>query len=194
MEALINPERLLARSEALQAPCPIPPVRGVYAWYFKVIPPGVPTDGCLTKAGHTLLYVGISPRNDSSGENLRKRVAYHFRGNAEGSTLRLTLGALWAPLSDYPLRRVGSGKRMTLTHLGERWLDDWMAENERVCWLEHASHWELEAELLRSISLPLNLQGNAHHPFSQRLSEIRKAAKLAARETPIANEGNQRRS
>jgi len=58
----------------------------------------VPTDGCLTKDGHTLLYVGISPKNDSSSENLRKRVNYHFRGNAEGSTLRLTLGTLLAPL------------------------------------------------------------------------------------------------
>jgi hypothetical protein len=194
MEALTNPQRLLARSEVIQRPCPIPLLPGVYAWYFKQIPPGVPTEGCLTKDGHTLLYVGISPKNDSSGGNLRKRVAHHFRGNAEGSTLRLTLGVLLEPLSDFPLRRVGSGNRMTLTHVGERWLDDWMSENARVCWIEHASPWEPEAEMLRSVSLPLNLQGNAHHPFSQRLGEIRKAAKLAAREMPIANEGNQQRS
>ena len=154
MDALTKPERLFSRSEVLTRPCPVPAVRGVYAWYFKEPPPMVPTDGCLTKDGHTLLYVGISPKNDSSSENLRKRVSYHFRGNAEGSTLRLTLGTLLAPLSDFPLRRVGSGNRMTLTHLGERWLDGWMADNAKVCWVEHPQPWVLEDELLKSLSLP----------------------------------------
>ena len=194
MDALTNPERLFSRSEVLTRPCPIPAVRGVYAWYFKEPPPTVPTDGCLTKDGHTLLYVGISPKNDSSSENLQKRVSYHFRGNAEGSTLRLTLGALLAPLNDFPLRRVGSGNRMTLTHLGEQWLDGWMADNAKVCWVEHPQPWVLEDELLKSLSLPLNLQGNTHHPFFGLLGEIRRAAKAAAREMAIASEGNQQRT
>ena len=194
MDALTNPSHLCSRSEVLARPCPIPAVRGVYAWYFKETPPAVPTDGCLTKDGHTLLYVGISPKNDISSENLRKRICYHFRGNAEGSTLRLTLGALLATLSDFPLRRVGSGNRMTLTHLGEQWLDEWMAENAKVCWVEHSRPWILEDELLKSLSLPLNLQGNAHHPYCESLGEIRRAAKAAARDMTIANEGNQQRS
>lgn len=194
MDALTNPECLYSRSEVLTRPCPIPAVRGVYAWYFKEPPPTVPTDGCLTKDGHTLLYVGISPKNDSSSENLQKRVSYHFRGNAEGSTLRLTLGALLAPLNDFPLRRVGSGNRMTLTHLGEQWLDGWMADNAKVCWVEHPQPWVLEDELLKSLSLPLNLQGNTHHPFFGLLGEIRRAAKAAAREMAIASEGNQQRT
>ncbi|WP_353210459.1 GIY-YIG nuclease family protein [Rhodovarius sp.] len=91
---LLNPERLFSRAEALSRPCPIPAKRGVYAWYFSSIPDGVPTDGCLSVNGHTLLYVGISPKNESSSQNLRKRITYHYRGNAEGSTLRLTLGVL----------------------------------------------------------------------------------------------------
>ena len=95
---LLNPERLFSRAEALSRPCPIPANRGVYAWYFSSIPDGVPTDGCLSINGHTLLYVGISPKNDSSSQNLRKRITYHYRGNAEGSTLRLTLGVLLARL------------------------------------------------------------------------------------------------
>ncbi|WP_368418925.1 GIY-YIG nuclease family protein, partial [Rhodovarius sp.] len=61
---------------------------------------------CLSVNGHTLLYVGISPKNESSSQNLRKRITYHYRGNAEGSTLRLTLGVLLAQQSDFPLRRV----------------------------------------------------------------------------------------
>ncbi|MFD6277776.1 GIY-YIG nuclease family protein [Streptomyces sp. NPDC060209] len=79
-----------------------------------------------------LLYVGIAPRymaNRTSTQNLRKRVRYHFRGNAAGSTLRLTLGCLLG----LELRRVGGGKRMTFGKEGEAALSQWMAENAREC-------------------------------------------------------------
>jgi hypothetical protein len=194
IKSLTQPFILYSRSSVLSKPCPVPAVRGVYAWFFKDIPDSVPTDGCVVKDGLTLLYVGISPKNDTSSENLKKRVAYHFKGNAEGSTLRLTLGVLLADKSDFPLRRVGSGKRMTFTHQGEQWLDDWLEENAFVCWVEHPKPWELEQELLTSLSLPLNIQDNKHHPFSAELSEMRKSAKRLARETAIAQEGNQQRS
>jgi hypothetical protein len=82
---------------------------------------------------------------------------------------------------------------MTLTHLGEQYLDQWLNNNARVCWLEHDQPWVLEEELLSRLSLPLNLQGNAHHPFTVQLTELRQAAKQAAREMPIAQEGNQQR-
>jgi hypothetical protein len=194
IKSLTKPCLLYSRSAVLSKPCPVPAVRGVYAWFFKDIPDCVPTDGCVVKDGLTLLYVGISPKNDTSSENLKKRVTYHFKGNAEGSTLRLSLGVLLAEKSDFPLRRVGSGKRMTFTHLGEQWLDDWLEENAFVCWVEHPKPWELEQELLTSLSLPLNIQDNQHHPFSAELSEMRKSAKRLARETAIAQEGNQQRS
>lgn len=67
--------------------------------------------------------------NRTSTQNLRKRVRYHYRGNAAGSTLRLTLGCLLG----MELRRVGSGKRMTFGKAGETALSQWMAENTRVC-------------------------------------------------------------
>ena len=52
-----------------------------------------------------------------SEERLRlsRRIQYHMRGNAEASTLRLTLGCLLAEELDIELRRVGHGKRLTLT-------------------------------------------------------------------------------
>jgi hypothetical protein len=77
--------------------------------------------------------------------------------------------------------------------MGEQWLDRWMAEHARVCWVEHPQPWELEDALLRQIALPLNLQSNKHHPFHATLSALRQAAKAAARELPVAAEGNQRR-
>jgi hypothetical protein len=45
----------------------------------------------------SLQYVGIAPRHMRprvSRQSLRTRIRYHFRGNAAGSTLRLTLGCL----------------------------------------------------------------------------------------------------
>ena len=82
---------------------------------------------------------------------------------------------------------------MTLTHLGEQWLDGWLQANAKVCWFEHDQPWVLEEELLTRLSLPLNLQGNSHHPFSTQLTGLRQEAKRAARDMPIAQEGNQQR-
>lgn len=185
--------QLFGRADILGTPDIIPAVRGVYAWFFRETPATVPVDGCYIRDGLTLLYVGISPKNARSRQNLRKRITYHYRGNAEGSTLRLTLGTLLANASDFPLRRVGSGRRMTFTHLGEQWLDAWMTENAYVCWVEHPEPWLLEHELLLGHSLPLNIQDNRHHPFCTPLSELRQGAKRQAREMAVASEGNQQR-
>ena len=193
MKSITEPSVLYSRSAVLSKPSPVPAERGLYAWFFKEIPGVTPTDGCIVKDELTLLYVGISPKNGTSKENLRKRITYHYRGNAEGSTLRQTLGVLLTGKSDCPLRRVGSGKRMTFTHLGEGWLDDWMEENAFVCWVKHPAPWEVEKEVIESLSLPLNIQDNQHHPFSRTLSEMRQEAKRIARGTPVSNESNQQR-
>jgi hypothetical protein len=56
-------------------------------------------DGCIQFQDLYLLYVGISPRQPSksgknNSQNLKARIFNHFTGNAEGSTLRLSLGCL----------------------------------------------------------------------------------------------------
>lgn len=53
--------------------------------------------GEFERDGLRLLCVGISPGSAADGspqsqQNLYQRVRYHYTGNAEGSTLRLTLG------------------------------------------------------------------------------------------------------
>lgn len=46
---------------------------------------------CVTKDGQTLLYIGISPKKPFSRQDLRKRIIYYYRGNAERSAeLRLS--------------------------------------------------------------------------------------------------------
>src|SRR5262245_16240682 len=119
----------------LQADSQRPPrAPGVYGWYFRTAPSAVPCQGCVTRDGFTLLYVGISPGRSVGAENLRSRIRYHFGGNAEGSTLRLTLGCLLEPVLATVIRRVGSGKRLTFGSAEGR-LTEWIAENARVCWL-----------------------------------------------------------
>ncbi|MEU9344731.1 GIY-YIG nuclease family protein [Streptomyces sp. NPDC048278] len=160
-------------------PSPVPAVAGVYGWHFDQSPHPDLDDGCL-------LYVGIAPRymaNRTSTQNLRKRVRYHYRGNAAGSTLRLTLGSLLG----LELRRVGSGKRMTFGKAGEAILSQWMADNARVCWVEQSEPWTLESQLISQLDLPLNLDQNRHNAFHDRLKKLRAQARQRARELPVGS-------
>src|SRR4051794_37099469 len=87
---LKSPRKLWTRAEVLTTDA-VPPRRGVYGWYFREIPPTVPTGGCVVHDGLTLLYVGIAPKappqngRAPSKATLRSRVRYHMNGNAYGS-------------------------------------------------------------------------------------------------------------
>ncbi|MFI6245166.1 GIY-YIG nuclease family protein [Streptomyces sp. NPDC051016] len=177
-DALVSPDRLWSAEEVLARPNPVPATAGVYGWHFKRAPhPDL-------EAG-SLLYVGIAPRhmaNRTSTQNLRKRICYHYRGNAAGSTLRLTLGCLLG----IELRRVGSGKRMTFGKVGEATLSQWMADNARVCWVEQREPWELESQLITQLNLPLNLDQNRHNAFHSRLKAFRAQARQRARDLALS--------
>ncbi|MGX5184424.1 GIY-YIG nuclease family protein [Streptomyces avermitilis] len=138
---------------------------GVCGWHFEQAPhPDL-------DAGR-LLYVGIAPRymaNRTSTQNLRKRVRYHYRGNAAGSTLRLTLGCLLG----LEMRRVGSGKQMTFGKSGEMALTHWTADNARVRWVEQDETWAMESQFVSQFDLSLNLDQNRHNAFHGRLKELR---------------------
>jgi hypothetical protein len=163
----------------------------VYAWYFDAMPPHVPTAACHAFAGLPLLYVGISPKapprdgSRPSRQTIRSRIRYHYRGNAAGSTLRLTLGSLLASELGLALRRVGSGKRMTFTHEGESLLSAWMAKHARVAWAVAPSPSLVEAELIRRLALPLNLDQNRHGAFHATLSELRGQQRDTARQLTV---------
>ncbi|CAM5545150.1 hypothetical protein AQI96_42100 [Streptomyces canus] len=177
--ALASPGQLWSAQEVLVRPSPVPAAAGVYGWHFKQSPHPELDAG-------RLLYVGIAPRfmaSRTSTQNLRKRVRYHYRGNAAGSTLRLTLGCLLG----LELRRVGSGKRMTFGMVGEATLSQWMADNARVCWIEQSEPWGLESQLISQLDLPLNLDQNRHNAFHSRLKEIRAQARQRARELLISS-------
>jgi hypothetical protein len=179
------------REDVFASPCPVPSAPGIYGWWFRRLPPHLlHTDDCFKRSGLTLLYTGISPKRPPtngrppSKQTLRSRIRYHYRGNAEGSTLRKTLGVLLSDALGLELRRVGSGKRMTFA-TGESRLSEWMAENALVSWLEDAEPWLLEAQFIADLDVPLNLDGNRRNPFHPELTARRAHAVARARDLPV---------
>lgn len=187
---LLGPQQMYTRTEVLERPSPIPAAAGVYAWYFDETPPGIAVTGCHSIGDWQLLYVGISPKAPSrdglqqSRQNLRTRVRYHFKGNAAGSTLRLTLGSLLADRIGIRLRQVGSGKRLTFSS-GEAVLSDWMTDHARVCWAETMMPWVLESQLIESLALPLNLDQNKHCAGYEQVRAARAHQRTQARRLEI---------
>ena len=187
---LTAPSYLWTADEVRGRPSPVPAEPGVYAWYFASAPADVPTVACHRGSGGTLLYVGISPKPPPRGggrvsrQNLRRRIRYHYRGNAAGSTLRLTLGCLLASELGIELRRVGSGERLTFA-AGEQALSQWMAANARVCWHVTPEPWIIESALIDQLTLPLNLDQNSASSFHAQLSERRAYHRARARMLPV---------
>jgi len=123
---------------------------GVYGWYFDEIPAMVPTDGCITRKGFTLLYVG-------KGKRLRDRILnMHFKGTHKVSTLRKSLRAVLS--------------------LDEDSLTEWMAKHGRVAYIVVPLKIDAtEVQLIRDLPLPLNIEHNTQYPeWTPKLSKMRK--------------------
>ena len=189
-DELLCPGRLWTRDEVLSSPSPVPAGAGVYGWYFRRPPASIPLGRCVSAGAFSLLYIGISPSapptngKAPSKQTLQSRVRYHMRGNAEGSTLRLSLGCLLANDLGIELRRVGSGTRMTFGP-GEAKLSEWLSDNARVLWARHPAPWELEERLIGELDLPLNLDQNSRNGFWAALSTARREAKQRAQRLPV---------
>jgi hypothetical protein len=168
----------------------VPAASGVYGWWFRALPAPLDTTGCRKHDSLTLLYVGISPRRPpasgqaASQQNMRQRLWTHYAGNAEGSTLRKTLGCLLAEKLGIQLRRVGSGRRKTFAD-GEQLLSAWMSQNAFVSWVIRERPWELEYDLITTVDLPLNLEGNIGHRFHPELTQVRARCVAQANALPV---------
>jgi hypothetical protein len=60
-----------------------------------------------------------------------------------------------------------------------------MAKNAYVSWVVRDAPWQLEDELIATLDLPLNLQGNAHNRFHPLLTQARARCVSRARELPV---------
>jgi GIY-YIG catalytic domain-containing protein len=190
IEALLAPPRLWTREEVISRPSPVPKTAGVYAWYVRQLPGPVSVDGCHQLDGMPMLYVGIAPKRPykdgrQSKSHLHQRVRYHYTGNAEGSTLRLTLGSLLSDALGIELRRVGSGTRRTFSE-GEQRLSEWMAENAFVCWLEDAEPWLIERAAYRALRHPAQPRPEQAQPLPPRANGRAQGGKAARKRTPRA--------
>lgn len=168
---------------------------GIYAWYFDSIPENLRTEECHWIGKWALLYVG-------KAKSLRARILRdHFKGNAEGSTLRLTLGCLLMTELDIRLGRTqpredGKKGRWTFGSAGEEKLTRWMLTHARVTWAslrDGSIHWpldatprsdddvvhEVEGDLIRRLYLPLNVDRN-RAGVAIEATRVREACKRAA--------------
>lgn len=186
----------VTREQVFADPSPVPEEPGAYGWWFRTIPGSIDTSGCEQRDGLTLLYVGISqgppPENGRprTPQNLRKRIGYHFGGggaDADGSTLRKSLGLLLADDLEIELRRIGSGDRMTFAG-GEPVLTRWMDENTSVSWVVHPEPWLLEKELMATLDVPLVVRGNERNAFHPELKRIRREGATRAGKQRILKE------
>jgi len=190
---LLNPDKLWSREEILKKPSPIPPENGIYAWYFKTTPNismfkkyfniEEHNKVLLLKDSHKfqnyqLLYIGISPKDNKSNNNIRNRLRGHMNGNSYSSTLRLSLGCLLADELKITLKKHGSS-----LHFGkdEDKLSQWMSENAFVTFQLCNEPWSVEDEAINKLMLPLNLKDNTNSSFKEPLEKLRKHAKSIAR-------------
>jgi GIY-YIG catalytic domain len=129
---------------------------------------------------------GAPPANGrrASKQTLRDRIKYHYTGDAEGSTLRKTLGSLLSDELHIELRRVGSGNRMTFVE-GERALSTWMSDHARVSWIVDETQWLFEAGVIANLDVPLNVDSNKHNRFHFELVATRAQAVARVRTVPI---------
>lgn len=191
IESLLRPRVTIGRGDVLARPSAVPARPGLYAWYFDEPIPGVPYAGCHANEHGTLLYVGISPGpppangKATSRQNLYKRIRYHYTGNAEGSTLRLTLGCHLSDVLGLELQRVGSGTRLTFTVPGEATLSEWIAQHARVAIFEHETPWLIEPSAIAAAVPPLNIDHNSAHPYYRSNRALRAEHKARARSRPI---------
>jgi hypothetical protein len=170
LDSVTNPNNLYSRSEIFDDECPVPREPGIYAWYFTDTLPLVPTHDCVSYNNKSLLYLGISPRRPprkgkKSSQNLRKRIKYHYNGNAYGSTLRKTLGCLHKHQSGIWYITRGKDRGLAFTKTSEDKLSKWMEENASVTWETHDQPWSIEKEALKTLSLPPKHTGQLQPPL-----------------------------
>jgi hypothetical protein len=176
-------ERLLANPVDVEtARTTLPDRNGVYAWWTEHgAIPGVPAQPHPSEEALELFYVGIAPRDVKSSATLRSRiVGNHLGGNTGSSTFRLALAALLIDTLRLTPHRTKT--KYVLPTAQSRVLSAWQQNHLKLSWVEHDTPWLIEDDIIAALRPPLNLAGNASHPFHSTLSEARDRFRQAAQD------------
>lgn len=178
--ALVRPSRCWSPRELLADFDNVPRSRGTYGWFFRSLPPGVPSEGTCSGPFGVLLYVGIAPNGPISKRTLRDRIRDHLKGPIASSTLRRSLAGLLAKDLGLEIIRNTQG-RLQLSPGQEAILTEWMCDEARIAWAVCDQPWELERRLLaQGPRLPLNIRGSQNGYAN----ELRRVRSLAANLAP----------
>jgi hypothetical protein len=159
----------------------LPADPGFYAWWtWPGAIEGIPlTRHPDSRLGLALFYVGIAPRGPTSSSTIRSRViGNHLSGNTGSSTLRFTLAALL--LRELNLHPKRTATKVLLPSEENRRLSAWQREHLQLTWCVTGQPWVREQEVIARMEPPLNLAGNASHPFYSILSDARVSFRRAA--------------
>jgi hypothetical protein len=182
VEALQTPA--VAVSDVVQSPELLPAAPGFYGWWSR--------RGALGPVPHiphpldeevSLLYVGISPARETSGQTLRSRViGNHLNGNVGSSTFRFVLAALLIDALDlYPYVR---GTKVALSAADNGRLSAWQREHLLLTLCARERPWEIESEVIAQLTPPLNSTANAAHAFYPAVRAARAEFRRRARAAP----------
>ena len=180
----VSPNEVLEAHLLIEKPKLIPDSTGAYAWYFDTTELKLPKQRYQCVDDFKLLYIGIAgdKKKPDSKATLRDRIRWqHLRGNAYGSSLRLSLGILLQDVLRLELEPQGSK--------GFHWSDEsalseWMAENALVTWIVSDTPWEIEENAVSAYGkvLPLNYEHNESDTFAAKLHEKKKKIRRRVRD------------
>jgi len=152
----------------------VPREAGIYAHWYRALPHTRIDASAMHKVGEWHLgYIGIT----LSKNGLRGRLNQHFRGNAEGSTVRYSLGSLMRR----QLLLKGSKGKTKSWGAWETDLTTWMAGNMRFSFFPCANPKDLEVWFLKEFYLPINHKGNDECHFWPVLDITRQIARENSR-------------
>ena len=156
-------KKMYSRNQLIKNLDSIPTQGGVYFWYVSEAGAkrlNIPVEGCTTKNGYYLVYIGLS-------KDLKMRLKWHTVDSHRVSSVKA--GAITV------LRQKLSTLLSNNWHSGTV-VDDFMDNSMLVEWSANPNYEKVELELIQSNILPLNVRNNKH-PFRRELSKRNMQAK-----------------
>ena len=181
VKALLGPPKSVDQVRLSPERGGLPQKDGLYAWWatsgsIEGLPANPHPD---PQSGLVLFYVGVAPNGPKSSSTIRSRVVNnHLSGNTGSSTFRFTLAALL--LDELGLHPGKTATKIVLPTEENRLLTGWQRKHLSLTWCVTPQPWIREDEVIASMEPPLNLAGNANHPYYSTLKQAREVFRRTA--------------